>query len=182
MVGKIIAGLIAAIKSPFSIALGLVLMMAGAAAGGFFFAKRQDAIERQKAAEAKAAAEKAAKAHIPVKVPQPEDGPDPWMPRYIPLGEEFTTNFREKKRVLIVEVTVVTRKGKKAEDSLRARVIPLRARVDALLSVFPYDQAVSEDGSRLLGEHLKNGLNQTLRADLGISPVEDVLITHLFIQ
>lgn len=182
MVGKIIAGLIAAIKSPFSIALGLVLLMAGAGVGGFFWGKRQEAIERQKVADAKAAAEKAAIAHIPVKVPQPEDGPDPWMPRYIPLGEEFTTNFREKKRVLIVEVTVVTRKGKKAEESLRNRVIPLRARVDALLSVFPYDQAVSEDGARLLGDHLKNGLNQSLRPDMGIAPVEDVLITHLFIQ
>ena len=137
MVGKIIAGLIAAIKSPFSIALGLVLLMAGAGVGGFFWGKRQEAIERQKVADAKAAAEKAAIAHIPVKVPQPEDGPDPWMPRYIPLGEEFTTNFREKKRVLIVEVTVVTRKGKKAEESLRNRVIPLRARVDALAAAFP---------------------------------------------
>jgi len=182
MVGKIIAGLIAAIKSPFSIALGLVLLMAGAGVGGFFWGKRQEAIERQKVADAKAAAEKAAIAHIPVKVPQPEDWPDQWMPRYIPLGEEFTTNFREKKRVLIVEVTVVTRKCKKAEESLRNRVIPLRARVDALLSVFPYDQAVSEDGTRLLGDHLKNGLNQSLRPDMGIAPVEDVLITHLFIQ
>lgn len=178
MVGKILA----ALKSPFSLALGLVLLMAGGAAGGFLWGKRIDAIERQKAAEAKAAAEKAAIAHIPVKVPQPDEGPDPFIQRYIPLGEEFTTNFREKKRVLIVEVTLMTRKGPKVEQSLKSRVIPLRARIDVLLSVFPYDQAVSEDGAKLLGDHLRNGLNQSLRAELGISPIEDVLITHLFIQ
>lgn len=178
MVGK----LLAALKSPFMLALGLVLLMAGGAAGGFLWGKRMEAIERQKAAEAKAAAELAARAHIPVKVPQPDEGPDPFVARYIPMGEEFTVNFRQKKRVLLLEATIMTRKGQKVEQSLKARVIPLRARIDALLSIFPYDLAVGEDGAKLIGEHLRNGLNQSLRAELGISPVEDVLITHLFIQ
>jgi flagellar basal body-associated protein FliL len=178
MVGKILA----ALRSPFALALGLVILMAGGAAGGFFWGKRMDAIERQKVAAAKAAAEAAAKAHIPVKVPQPDEGPDPFIARYIPLGEEFTINFREKKRVLIVEISLVTRKGPKVEQSLKSRVIPLRARIDALLSIFPYDQAVSDDGVKLMGDHLRTGLNQSLRAELGINPVEDVLITSLFIQ
>jgi hypothetical protein len=41
---------------------------------------------------------------------------------------------------------------------------------------------VADDGPRLLSEHLRIGLNDTLRADLGINPVEDILITQLFIQ
>ena len=178
MLGKILGVL----KSPFTLALGLVLLIAGGAAGGFVWGKRMEAAERQRIADAKAAAELAARAHIPVKVPAPDEGQDPFIARYIPLGEEFTTNFREKKRVLIVEVTIMTRKGPKVEQSLKSRVLPMRARVDALLSVFPYDQAVSDDGPRLMGEHLRKGLNETLRADLGINPIEDVLITHLFIQ
>ena len=182
MVGKIIGGLLAFIKSPFALAFGLVILMAGGAAGGFFWGKRMEAIERQKIAEAKLAAEIAAKAHIPVKVPQPDEGPDPFAPRYVQLGEEFTINFREKKRVFIVEVTMMTRKGPKVEESLKTRVIPLRARIDALLSIFPYDQAVSDDGVKLMSEHLRTGLNQSLRAELGINPIEDILITRLFIQ
>lgn len=182
MVGKIIGGLLAFIRSPFALALGLVILMAAGAAGGFLWGKRMEAVERQKIAAAKAEAEKAARAHIPVKVPQPDEGPDPFIPRYVPLGEEFTINFREKKRVLIVEVSMMTRKGPKVEQSLKSRVIPLRARIDALLSIFPYDQAVSEDGVKLMSDHLRAGLNQSLRAELGISPVEEVLITRLFIQ
>jgi flagellar basal body-associated protein FliL len=182
MVGKILGALVAAIKSPFSLALGLVLLIAAGGVGGFFWAKRAEVIAKQKVEEARKAAEIAARAHIPVKVPQPDEGPDPFVPRYIPLGEEFTTSFREKKRVLIVQLTLVTRKGPKVEDSLKARVLPLRARVDALLSIFPYDKAVTDDGPRLISEHLRAGLNDTLRADLGINPVEDVLITQLFIQ
>jgi flagellar basal body-associated protein FliL len=182
MVGKILGALVAAIKSPFSLALGLVLLIAAGGVGGFFWAKRTEIIEKQKAEDARKAVEIAARAHIPVKVPQPDEGPDPFVQRYIPLGEEFTINFREKKRVLIIEVTVVTRKGAKVENSLKARVLPLRARVDALLSIFPYDKAVTDDGPRLLSEHLRAGLNDTLRAELGINPVEDVLITQLFIQ
>lgn len=182
MVGKILGALVAAIKSPFTLALGLFLLIAAGGVGGFFWAKRSEVIEKQKAEDARKAAEMAARAHIPVRVPQADDGPDPFIPRYIPLGEEFTINFREKKRVFIVQVTIVTRKGPKVEDSLKARVLPLRARVDALLSIFSYDKAVSDDGLRLLSDHLRAGLNQTLRADLGINPVEDVLITQLFIQ
>jgi flagellar basal body-associated protein FliL len=182
MVGKILGALVAAIKSPFSLALGLVLLIAAGGVGGFFWAKRAEVIEKQKIEEARKAAEIAARAHIPVKVPQPDEGPDPFVPRYIPLGEEFTINFREKKRVLIVQLTLVTRKGPKVEDSLKARVLPLRARVDALLSIFPYDKAVTDDGPRLISEHIRAGLNDTLRADLGINPIEDVLITQLFIQ
>ena len=66
MVGKILGALIAAIKSPFSMALGLVLLMALGGAGGFFWAKRTEVIEKQKAEAAKKAAEIAARAHIPV--------------------------------------------------------------------------------------------------------------------
>ena len=174
--------ILAALKTPFALATyGALLIIAGAAAGLFAADKMAEA-EARKIAEAKAAAAEAARAHIPEKVPAPPESEDPFKPRYVSLGEEILHGFREPKRALVLEVTLMTQRGDLAEKLLSEKRVPLRALVLANLSEFPVAVAAAPGGQQELSNRLKAALNAELRAQTGFAPIDAVLLTRYFVQ
>jgi flagellar basal body-associated protein FliL len=175
--------IIAAATSPFTIALIVVTLMIGGAGVGLLIAEKinQSDIERRR--QERTAAEIAARGPPkPERVPRVIDQETPFIARYFEFDEEFTSNFKEPKRVLIVSITLMTQRGERAYKLLEDSKIPLRALTLATLSEFPLKQAIEPDGRLLLSKALKQALNSEIRAGTGFSPIDAVLITRFFVQ
>jgi len=174
--------LLAALMTPFACAAyGALLLIAGVAAGLVIDDKLTEAAARKKA-EAQAAMIAAARALVPERVPAPVEAESPFKPRYISLGEEIMHGFREPKRALLLEVTLMTQRGDLAEKLIADKRVPLRALVLAFLSEFPVATAAAPGGQQELAARLKTALNAELRAQTGLAPIDAVLLTRYFVQ
>lgn len=178
MLGRVLAKL----TTPFAFAsYGALLLIMGVIVG-LIVADRMARADANKKAAAKAAAAEAARAHIPALVPAPPEGESPFKPRYVSLGDEIMHGFREPKRALILDVTLMTQRGEQGEKLLVERRMPLRALVLASLSEFPVAVAAAAGGQQELSERLKSALNAELRAQTGFAPIDAVLLTRYFVQ
>jgi flagellar basal body-associated protein FliL len=177
---KMIMGLL---TGPLAIALLVVTLLFGGVAGGVVIAGRMEAAEKKRQQDAREAAQAALRGPPkPERVPLVESGSNPFAPRYVPLGEPLHSNFIERNRVLIVEISLVTQRGEKAEALMQAEKLPMRARTLALLSEFPLAVATREDGSRELARLLREALNAQLQVKSGFAPVDEVMLTRYYVQ
>lgn len=175
--------IIAAATSTFSIALIVVTLLIGGAGVGLLIAEKINKSEIERRRQERTAAEIAAQGPPkPERVPLVTDQENPFISRYVEFEEEFTSNFKEPKRVIIVSITLMTQRGERAYKLLEDSKIPLRALTLATLSEFPLKQAIEPDGRLLLSKSLKQALNSEIRARTGFSPIDAVLITRFFIQ
>jgi flagellar basal body-associated protein FliL len=179
MVGKIIA----AVSGPFAIALLAVLLLLGGVGLGFIVADRMAKNDLERRKQIRIAAEIAARgAPKPERVPAIRGQASPFAPRYLAFGEEFTSNFKEPKRVLVVEITLMTQRGERAYKLIENSKMPLRALTLATLSEFPLQTATAADGALALSRILKTALNSDLSQKTGLAPIDEVLITNFFVQ
>ena len=183
MVQTILAKVKAALTGPFAIAIGMLLLVAIGGGIGYIVANQLIAAEEKKKAEIKAAEEAAKRPPPkPERVPLVDEGPNPFEPRYITLGEEFISNLPQKGRALIVEVGVVTLKGEKAEKTLSDDRIPLRAHTMAMISEMTVAQATAEDAQEKLAERLLKALNAEMRKKTGADLIDKVFIKRYYVQ
>jgi len=183
MVPKIIAALKAFITGPFALSLGMALLvMIGIAIGDLVAAKMDEAaIQKQQAA--KAAAEEAAKPPPPPqRVVQADEGPNPFEPLYVSLGEEILSPLPGKSRVLLIELELMTMRGKLSEDLLKEKRIPLRAQALSILSELTVAEAQAEDAQQKIAEKIMSEINKTLKNNLNVAPVQQVLIKRYYVQ
>jgi flagellar basal body-associated protein FliL len=183
MVPKIIAALKAFITGPFALSLGMALLiMIGIAIGALVAAKMDEAaIQKQQAA--KAAAEEAAKPPPPPqRVVQADEGPNPFEPLYVSLGEEILSPLPGKSRVLLIELELMTMRGKLSEDLLKEKRIPLRAQALSILSELTVAEAQAEDAQQKIAEKIMSEINKTLKNNLNVAPVQQVLIKRYYVQ
>ena len=180
MVGKIKA----VIFGPFGIALLIVLLLVGGIAGGIVFQKKSDAAKLLAAQEARraAAAASAGPQKPQLQVEPPRAGPDPVAPRYIPLGEEFRSNLGRSARFILVEITVVTRFGKEAEELLQMHKPALQASVTAALSELTFAYASKPEAQDEIAARLTAVLNEVIFEREKIRLVEQILITRVIVK
>ena len=183
MVKNLIAAFMAALKGPFAMALALLaLLFIGIEVGAIIVASMDDAQLQQKKAEKIPAAEALKPPPPPQRVLQEDEGPSPFEPRYVSLGEEILSPLPGKGRVLQTEIDLVTQRGQPSEDLLAANRIPLRALTIAILSELTVEQATATDATQVIAEKLKAAINATLRPANSITPVERVLIKKYYVQ
>jgi flagellar basal body-associated protein FliL len=183
MVQTILAKVKAALTGPFAIAIGMLLLVAIGGGVGYVVANQMIKAEEKKKAELKAAEEAAKRGPPkPERVPLADEGPNPFEPRYITLGEEFISNLPQKGRALIIEVGMVTLKGEKAEKTLSDDRIPLRAHTMAMISEMTVAQATAEDAQEKLAERLHRALNAEMRKKTGADLIDKVFIKRYYVQ
>ena len=183
MVPKIIAALKAFIGGPFALSLGMALLVIIGIAIGAIVAVKMDEAALQKQQAAKAAAEEAAKPPPPPqRVVQADEGPSPFEPLYVSLGEEILSPLPGRGRVLLIELELMTMRGKLSEDLLKEKRIPLRAQALAILSELTVAEAQAEDAQQKIAEKIMNAINQTLKNNLNVAPVQQVLIKRYYVQ
>lgn len=183
MVQTILAKVKAALTGPFAIAIGMLLLVAIGGGVGYVVANQMIKAEEKKKAELKAAEEAAKRGPPkPERVPLADEGPNPFEPRYITLGEEFISNLPQKGRALIIEVGMVTLKGEKAEKTLSDDRIPLRAHTMAMISEMTVAQATAEDAQEKLADRLHRALNAEMRKKTGADLIDKVFIKRYYVQ
>jgi len=183
MVPKIIAALKAFITGPFALSLGMALLvMIGVGIGALVVVKMDEAaLQKQQAA--KAAAEEAAKPPPPPqRVVQADEGPNPFEPLYVSLGDEILSPLPGRSRVLLIELELMTMRGKLSEDLLKEKRIPLRAQALSILSELTVAEAQAEDAQQKIAEKIMSAINQTLKNNLNVAPVQQVLIKRYYVQ
>jgi flagellar basal body-associated protein FliL len=183
MVQTILAKIKAALTGPFAIAIGMLLLVAIGGGVGYVVANQLIKAEEKKKAELKAAEEAAKRGPPkPERVPLADEGPNPFEPRYITLGEEFISNLPQRGRAVIVEVGIVTLKGEKAEKTLSDERIPLRAHTMAMISEMTVAQATAEDAQEKLADRLHKALNAEMRKKTGADLIDKVFIKRYYVQ
>ena len=183
MVPKIIEALKAFIRGPFALSLGMALLVImGVAIGALVSSQMEEAAIQKKQAE-KAAAEEAAKPpKPPQRVVDTDDGPNPFEPLYVSLGEEIMSPLPGKGRVLLIEIDLMTMRGKLSEDLLKDKRIPLRAQTIAILSELTVEDVKREDAQQVISDKIMNAINLTLKTRLNVAPVQQVLIKRFYVQ
>jgi len=183
MVPKIIAALKAFITGPFALSLGMAFLVMIGIAIGALVALKMDEAALQKQQAAKAAAEEAAKPPPPPqRVVQADEGPNPFEPLYVSLGEEILSPLPGKSRVLLIELELMTMRGQLSEDLLKEKRIPLRAQALSILSELTVAEAQAEDAQQRIAEKIMRAINQTLKNNLNVAPVQQVLIKRYYVQ
>jgi len=183
MVPKIIAALKAFITGPFALSLGMALLVIIGVAIGSLVAVKMDEAALQKQKAAKAAAEEAAKPPPPPqRVVQTDEGPNPFEPLYVSLGEEILSPLPGRSRVLLIELELMTMRGKLSEDLLKEKRIPLRAQALSILSELTVAEAQAEDAQQKIAERIMSAINKTLKNNLNVAPVQQVLIKRYYVQ
>ena len=183
MVQKIIEALKAFIKGPFALTVGMALLVIiGIAIGVVVLAQMDEAAIQKKRAEIAAAAEAAKPPPPPQKVVQTEEGPNPFEPLYVSLGEEIMSPLPGKGRVLLIEIELMTMRGPLSEDLLKTNKIPLRAQTLSILSELTLEDVKKDDAQQALAEKIKNAINLTLKNRLNVAPVQQVMIKRFYVQ
>ena len=183
MVQTILAKIKAALTGPLAIAIGMLLLVGIGGGVGYVVANMMIKAEEKKKAELKAAEEEAKRGPPkPQLVPLGDEGPNPFEPRYITLGDEFISNLPQKGRAIIAEVGIVTMKGEKAEKTLADDRIPLRAHTMAIISEMTVAQATAENAQEQLAERLLKALNEEMRKKTGATLIDKVFIKRYYVQ
>ena len=183
MVQKIIEALKAFIRGPFALSLGMALLVVIGIAIGVFVADQMESAAEQKKQAQKAAAEEAAKPPPPPqRVVQPDDGPSPFEPLYVSLGEEILSPLPGKGRVLIIELELMTMRGQLSEDLLKENRIPLRAQAVAILSELTVDDVKRDDAQQMIADKIMNAINVNLKKNLNVAPVQRVIVKRFYVQ
>jgi flagellar basal body-associated protein FliL len=179
MVGKILA----ALTGPFAIALYCVLALAAGGGAGFFIYKSVVKAQQIKMQAEKEAAEAALRPPPPPqKVPAEPEGEDPFAARYIELGEEIMVNLPQKGRVMLVQLTLQTRRGEMVEKLLKEQKMPLRAAAIHLLSEVTVEEAKRPDAQALIAERLMRAMNAEFNETYNIKPIDAILLTRYYVQ
>jgi flagellar basal body-associated protein FliL len=184
MAKKIIAALIAGLTGPFAMAFAISMLLIVGIAAGLMVAGNMEEAKLQKIKDERAAAAEALKDPPPPQrvIDTTEEGPSPFDPRYVSLGEEILSPLPGKGRVLQIEIDLVTLRGQLSEDLLTAQRIPLRALALSMLSELTIEQATAEDASQAIAEKLKQAVNAAMRPTNGVTPVQQVLIKKYYVQ
>jgi flagellar basal body-associated protein FliL len=183
MVPKIIAALKSFIGGPFALSVAIAfLVFIGIAIGALVVAQIDEAEAQKKRAEQIAAIEAAKPPPPPKRVVQEVDGPNPFEPLYVSLGDEIMSPLPGKGRVLLIEIELMTMRGTLSEDLLKDKRIPLRAQTLSILSELTIDDVKRDDAQQVIAEKIKTAINQTLKNNLNVAPVQQVMIKRFYVQ
>ena len=183
MVPKILAALKAFIGGPFALSLGIAFLVFIGIAIGVLVVNQMDAATTQKKQAEQAAAIEAAKPPPPPqRVLQEDEGPNPFEPLYVSLGEEIMSPLPGKGRVLLIEIELMTMRGKLSEDLLKDKRIPLRAQTLSLLSELTVEDVKRDDAQQMISEKIKTAINNSLKNNLNVAPVQQVMIKRFYVQ
>ncbi len=183
MVKRILGAIIAAFTGPFAIAFYAAIFIAVGGIAGFVVYSKMEAAEAARKAAEKAAIEEAARGPLPPqRVPDaPQD--DPFVPRYISLGDEILSNLPGRRRALIIQLELMTQRGEEVEALITKNRMPLRAMTLAVLSELKVEDVTRPDATQLVAERLRIALNNFLRpGNSGINAIDQVLVKRLFVQ
>jgi len=170
--------------SPITLAFGLVTLVGIGVVIGIFGQSSADQKKLQQKELAKqnekAAIASAAKAMPQLQKSQPKIEDDPLKMLYIPLGEEMTVNLGRSTHFVMLEVTLGTRFGTKAEAMIKANAVSLRSVIMAMVSEYNFATASRPEFKDELAARIRDHVNGIMRTKAPIRIlVDEVLLTRV---
>ena len=165
--------------------LGAILVMVAVAFGTLFFSgyfeKKAELAAMDKLEELEAAASKA-KVEAPSKIKKEAPEATRFEKNYLQLDKELMTNITGSKKVMVVQVALMTHYDTRVFDNVKKHEFALRsAMLDVMRQTTEADVA-KPDFRKELAAKLKTEVNELLEKFEDFGGIEDVFFTSFVIQ
>ena len=167
------------------IVLGAIILMVAVAFGTLFFSgyfeKKAELAAMDKLEELEAAASKA-KVEAPSKIKKEAPEATRFEKNYLQLDKELMTNITGSKKVMVVQVALMTHYDTRVFDNVKKHEFALRsAMLDVMRQTTEADVA-KPDFRKELAAKLKTEVNELLEKFEDFGGIEDVFFTSFVMQ
>ena len=167
------------------IAVGAIVLLVGVVFGTLFFSgyfeKKAEMAAMEKLDELEAAATKA-RDEAPVKIKKEAPEETRFEKNYIQMDKELMTNITGSKKVMVVQVALMTHYDQRVFDNVKKHDFAIRSSMLDVLRQTTEAELARSDFRKNLAEKLKVVMNEVLEKNEDFGGIEDVFFTSFVVQ
>jgi flagellar FliL protein len=167
------------------IVLGAIVLMVGVMFGTLFFSgyfeKKAELAAQDKLEELEAAASKA-KVEAPSKIKKEAPEATRFEKNYLQLDKELMTNITGSKKVMVVQVALMTHYDTRVFDNVKKHEFALRSAMLDVMRQTTEAEVTKPDFRKELATKLKDVMNELLEKFEDFGGIEDVFFTSFVMQ
>jgi flagellar FliL protein len=167
------------------IVLGAIVLMVGVAFGTLFFSgyfeKKAELAAQDKLEELEAAASKA-KVEAPSKIKKEAPEATRFEKNYLQLEKELMTNITGSKKVMVVQVALMTHYDTRVFDNVKKHEFALRSAMLDVMRQTTEAEVSKPDFRKELAAKLKEVANELLEKFEDFGGIEDIFFTSFVMQ
>jgi len=167
------------------IVVGAIVLMVGVMFGTLFFSgyfeKKAELAAQDKLEELEAAASKA-KIEAPSKIKKEAPEATRFEKNYLQLDKELMTNITGSKKVMVVQVALMTHYDSRVFDNVKKHEFALRSAMLDVMRQTTEADVTKPDFRKELASKLKDVLNELLEKFEDFGGIEDVFFTSFVMQ
>mgnify|MGYP003345971685 FL=1 len=165
--------------------VGAIVLMVGVMFGTLFFSgyfeKKAELAAQDKLEELEAAASKA-KIEAPSKIKKEAPEATRFEKNYLQLDKELMTNITGSKKVMVVQVALMTHYDSRVFDNVKKHEFALRSAMLDVMRQTTEADVTKPDFRKELASKLKDVLNELLEKFEDFGGIEDVFFTSFVMQ
>ena len=167
------------------IVVGAIVLMVGVMFATLFFSgyfeKKAELAAQDKLEELEAAASKA-KIEAPSKIKKEAPEATRFEKNYLQLDKELMTNITGSKKVMVVQVALMTHYDQRVFDNVKKHDFAIRSSMLDVLRQTTEAELARSDFRKNLAEKLKVVMNEVLEKNEDFGGIEDVFFTSFVVQ
>ena len=167
------------------IAVGAIVLLVGVVFGTLFFSgyfeKKAEMAAMEKLDELEAAATKA-RDEDPVKIKKEAPEETRFEKNYMQMDKELMTNITGSKKVMVVQVALMTHYDQRVFDNVKKHDFAIRSSMLDVLRQTTEAELARSDFRKNLAEKLKVVMNEVLEKNEDFGGIEDVFFTSFVVQ
>jgi len=167
------------------IAVGAIVLLVGVVFGTLFFSgyfeKKAEMAAMEKLDELEAAATKA-RDEAPVKIKKEAPEETRFEKNYMQMDKELMTNITGSKKVMVVQVALMTHYDQRVFDNVKKHDFAIRSSMLDVLRQTTEAELARSDFRKNLAEKLKVVMNEVLEKNEDFGGIEDVFFTSFVVQ
>ena len=167
------------------VAVGVIVLLVGVVFGTLFFSgyfeKKAEMAAMEKLDELEAAATKA-RDEAPVKIKKEAPQETRFEKNYMQMDKELMTNITGSKKVMVVQVALMTHYDQRVFDNVKKHDFAIRSSMLDVLRQTTEAELARSDFRKNLAEKLKVVMNEVLEKNEDFGGIEDVFFTSFVVQ
>ena len=167
------------------IAVGTIVLLVGVVFGTLFFSgyfeKKAELAAMEKLDELEAAATKA-RDEAPSKIKKEAPEETRFEKNYMQMDKELMTNLTGSRKVMVVQVALMTRYDQRVFDNVKKHDFALRSAMLDVLRQTTEAELARSDFRKNLADKLKAVMNEVLEKNEDFGGIEDVFFTSFVVQ
>ncbi|MEY4283421.1 MAG: hypothetical protein EBV20_09555 [Betaproteobacteria bacterium] len=167
------------------VAVGVIVLLVGVVFGTLFFSgyfeKKAEMAAMEKLDELEAAATKA-RDEAPVKIKKEAPEETRFEKNYMQMDKELMTNITGSKKVMVVQVALMTHYDQRVFDNVKKHDFAIRSSMLDVLRQTTEAELARSDFRKNLAEKLKVVMNEVLEKNEDFGGIEDVFFTSFVVQ